>query len=67
MKNREQVKNDITFRLEEITNYNVMIDGQKFFDQPLRNDLITHDNILKIAIGQGGDYTTGCLLDYNYF
>ena len=21
----------------------------------------------KIAIGQGDDYTTGCLLDYNYF
>ena len=23
-------------------------------------------NIKKIAIGQGGDYTTCCLLDYNY-
>ena len=22
---------------------------------------------LKIAVGQGDDYTTGCLLDYNYF
>ena len=21
----------------------------------------------KIAIGEGGDYTTGCLLDYSYF
>ena len=27
----------------------------------------TYNNILKIAIGQGDDYTTGCLLDYNYF
>ena len=26
-----------------------------------------YNNILKIAIGQGDDYTTGCLLDYNYF
>ena len=25
------------------------------------------DNIRKIATGQGDDYTTGCLLDYNYF
>ena len=25
------------------------------------------DNIWKIATGQGDDYTTGCLLDYNYF
>ena len=27
----------------------------------------THDNIRKIATGQGHDNTTGCLLDYNYF
>ena len=32
-----------------------------------KNDLITHDNIKKIAIGQGDDYTTDCLLDYIYF
>ena len=44
-----------------------MIDGQNFFDQPVRNDLITYDNIRKIATGQRDDYTTGCLLDYHYF
>ena len=27
----------------------------------------TYDNICMIVIGQGDDYTTGCLLDYNYF
>ena len=27
----------------------------------------TYENIRKIAIGQGDDYTTGCLLDYTYF
>ena len=27
----------------------------------------TYHNIWKIATGQGDDYTTGCLLDYNYF
>ena len=42
-----------------------MIDWQNFFDQPVRNDLITYDNIRKIATGQGDNYTTGCLLDYN--
>ena len=26
-----------------------------------------YDNIRQIATGQGDDYTTGCLLDYNYF
>ena len=44
-----------------------MIVGLKFYDQPVKNDLITYDNIWKIATGQGDDYTTGCLLDYPYF
>ena len=44
-----------------------MIDEENFFDQPMKNDKITHDNIRKIATGQGDDYTTGCLLDYVYF
>ena len=43
-----------------------MIDGHNFFDQPVRNDLITY-NSQKIATGQGDDYTNGCWLDYNYF
>ena len=35
-----------------------MIDGQKIFDQPLKNNLKTYDNILKIATGQEDDYAT---------
>ena len=50
-----------------IKNYNVMIDGQNFFDQPVRNDLIRFDNIPKIATGQSDNYRTDFLLDYNYF
>ena len=38
-----------------------------FFDQPIKNNKITYENIRKIATGQGDDYTTGCLLDYPYF
>ena len=44
-----------------------MIDGQIFFGQPVRNNLITYDNIRKIATSQGDDNTTDCLLDYVYF
>ena len=44
-----------------------MIDGRKCFDQPIRNDIRTYENIRKIATGQGDDYTTGCLLEYSYF
>ena len=35
-----------------------MTDGQNFFDQPVKNNLRTYDNIRKIATGQGDDYTT---------
>ena len=44
-----------------------MIDGKNVFDQPVKNDKVTYENIRKIATGQGDDYTTGCLLDYIYF
>ena len=44
-----------------------MIDGQNLFDQPVRHKLITYDNIRNIETRQGDHYTTGCLLNYNYF
>ena len=51
----------------EIKDYNIMINGKNLFDQPIKNNKVTHENIRKIATGQGDDYTTGCLLDYSYF
>ena len=53
--------------LAEIKDYNIMIDGQNFFDQPVKNNLITYDNIRNPAISQGDDYTTSCFLDYPCF
>ena len=50
----------------EIKDYNIMINGENFFDQPIKNNKATYENIRKIATGQGDDYTTGCLLDYQY-
>ena len=44
-----------------------MIDGKNFFDQPIKNDMKTYDNSRKITTGQVYDYTTGGLLDYDYF
>ena len=43
----------------EIKDYNT--------DQTIKNNKVTYDNIRKISVGQGDDYTTGCLLDYPYF
>ena len=39
----------------EIKDYIVMIDGQKFHDQPVKYDLRTYVNVRKITIGQGDD------------
>ena len=44
-----------------------MIDGKNLFDQPINSMIKIYENIRKITIGQGDDYTTGCLLDYTYF
>ena len=35
-----------------------MINGQKFFDQLVKSDLRTFDNIQKIAKGQEDDHAT---------
>ena len=51
----------------EIKDYNIMINGENFFDQPIKNNKVTYENIKKIAAGEGDDYTTGCLLNYPYF
>ena len=52
----------ITLPRVNITNYNVLIDGRKLYDQ-----IRKYNQIRKIATGQWDDYTTGCLLDYQYF
>ena len=50
-----------------IISYNILIDGRNFYYQPI-NDLVKqYDEIRETAAGQGDDYTTGCLLDYQYF
>ena len=57
----------IEYQIQLIQDYNVMIDGRKFFDQPVNNMNNTYENIRKITTGRGDYYTTGCLLDYCYF
>ena len=34
-----------------INNYNIIIDGRNVFDQTVKNDLKTYDNIKKIVTG----------------
>ena len=51
-------------RAIETKDYNLMIDERNSFDQPIKNDLKTYDNIRKISASQDVDYTKGSLLDY---
>ena len=52
---------------QEIKNYNIMIDGRNFYDQPINDDITKYNELRKITTGRGDDYTTGCLLDFAYF
>ena len=47
----------------EVKDYNTMINGENFFDRPIKDNKLTYEN-RKFATGQGDDYTTGFLLDY---
>ena len=54
-------------RRGEIKNYNVLIDGRNFYDQPI-NDLIKqYDEVRKVLTGYGDYYAASCLLVYAYF
>ena len=50
----------------DITNYNVL-NGRNVYDQPINDQIKKYDEIRKTATGKGDDYTTVCLLDYQYF
>ena len=51
----------------KIINYNVLVDGRNFYDQSIIDEFRKYDEIGKITRGQGDDYTTRCLLNYQYF
>ena len=51
----------------DLEKYNVIIDGRNFFDNPIESDIEKYRELKKVMIGKGEDYTTGYLLDFNYF
>ena len=50
----------------EIKDYNVLIDGNAFFELPVKNIEETYEKITQIT-DRSGYYTRGNLLDYKYF
>ena len=60
--NKARIKTNRKYFLprREINNYNLLIDGRNFCDQPI-NDLIKqYYEVRDVLAGQVGDYTTGC-------
>ena len=51
----------------DITNCLVLIDGMNFYDQPINDQIKKYDEIRKIETEQRDDFTTGCLLDYQFY
>ena len=51
----------------DLEKYNVIIDGRNFDDNPIESDIEKYRELKKVMIGKGEDYTTGSLLDFNYF
>ena len=51
----------------DLKKYNVIIDGRNFYDNPIESDIEKYRELKKEVIGKGEDYTTGSLLDYDYF
>ena len=49
----------------EINDFNVLIDGKLFFEIPVKNKEEAHEAIIEMT--KNNDYTTGNLLDYEYF
>ena len=51
----------------DLNKYNVIIDGRNFYDNPIESDIEKYRELKKVMIGKGEDYTTGSLVDYDYF
>ena len=48
-----------------IKSFNVLIDGESFFDLPVKNEEEAYEKIMDMS--NNNDYTTGNLLDFAYF
>ena len=51
----------------DIKDYNVLIDGRNFYDQNIFDDFKKYEELRKVMTGRGEDFTTGSLLDYDYW
>ena len=63
----KRLKTKMYYLQKEIfDNYIVLINRKNFYDQPVDSDVKRYGEIRQLRTGQGEDYTTGFLLDYDY-
>ena len=48
----------------EIKDYHIIINGRNIFNQPVKNNIWTYENIREISICRGDDHKTDCLLKH---
>ena len=48
-----------------IKDFNILIDGKRFFDLPVKNEEEAYEKVIDMS--NNNDYTTGNLLDFAYF
>ena len=51
----------------DLKKFNVIIDGRNLYDNPIESDIEKYGELKKVMLAKGEDYTTGSLLDFNYF
>ena len=49
-----------------IKDFNVIINGKNIYVQAIDSDIKLYEKIKKLTRGQGDDYATICLFDYDY-
>ena len=50
-----------------IREYNILTDGRNFYYQNISDDFKKYEELRKVMTGKGEDYTTGSLLEYEYW
>ena len=65
--NAEESRRKYYLPRAEIKDYNMLIDGRNFYDQNVNSSIVRYNELLKMTTGRSKDYSTGSLLDYDYY
>ena len=63
---RPRMLKDLRLKCIIYKKVNVIINGKKNYDEPIDSDIKLYEKNRKLTTGQREDYSTECLLDYEY-